>query len=162
MWKIRTGALIILLLGIFVGYFVYTSEPKLESLNAIPAPAIFANFPFKLGLDLSGGTHLVFKAHLSGVKSSDVSDSMSSLRDVIERRVILFGVAEPIVQVEEASLGSSREQRLIVDLPGVTEIDQAVAMIGQTPLLEFKTESADGKEYVSTPLTGRFLERAIL
>ena len=162
MWKIRTGALIILLLGIFVGYFVYTSEPKLESLKAIPAPAIFANFPFKLGLDLSGGTHLVFKADLSGVKSSDVSDSMSSLRDVIERRVNLFGVAEPIVQVEEASLGSSREQRLIVDLPGVTEIDQAVAMIGQTPLLEFKTESADGKEYVSTPLTGRFLERAIL
>lgn len=162
MLKTRISAIIILLLGIFVGYFVFSSEPRLESVSSIPAPASFKNFPFKLGLDLSGGTHLVYKADLSGVKSSDIDDSMSSLRDVIERRVNLFGVAEPIVQVEEANLGAGREQRLIVDLPGVTEIDQAVAMIGQTPLLEFKTESADATTYVSSPLTGRFLERAIL
>ena len=160
MIKTRISAIVILLLGIFVGYFVYTSEPTLENIKPIPAPAAFKNFPFKLGLDLSGGTHLIYKADLSAVKSSDVADSMASLRDIIERRVNLFGVSEPIVQTEEASLSASREQRLIVDLPGVTDIDRAVAMIGQTPLLEFKTEGEN--DYVATSLTGRYLERAIL
>lgn len=191
MLKIRISALIVLLLGVSVAYFVYISEPNLENTRHIPAPAALKNHPFKLGLDLSGGTHLIYRADLSGVKSADVADSMSSLRDVIERRVNLFGVSEPIVQTEESSLAGGREQRLIVDLPGVTNIDQAVAMIGQTPLLEFKTERPAGAEkdaivnkikdaqklqaegkpitfaledpnYISTDLTGRFLEHAFL
>ncbi len=54
--------------------------------------------PFHLGLDLSGGSHLLYKADVSNVPSGEIDDSMDALRDVIERRINLFGVAEPTVQ----------------------------------------------------------------
>jgi len=99
----------------------------------------FPSKPFKLGLDLQGGTHLVYEADLSKVGSGDRSNSMQGLRDVIERRVNLFGVAEPVVQVQEK--GGSH--RLIVELAGVKDISQAIQMIGETPFLEFKEERMD-------------------
>lgn len=166
MVKIRIFALILLAAGIGIGYFVANST---ESR------------PFSLGLDLSGGTHLEYRADVSGVDQVEVRDSMESLRDVIERRVNLFGVAEPNVQTETTRLGEQgREHRLIVELPGVTDIDEAVAMIGQTPLLEFKTENPDfdptateaeteeefltyiDEAFVDTELTGRYLDKASL
>jgi len=61
-------------------------------------------------------------------------DSMQGVRDVIERRVNLFGVAEPVVQVNK--VGS--HYRLIVELAGVKDVNQAIAMIGQTPFLDFR------------------------
>ena len=101
--KHRIWTTIILTLGLLIAYFVYASEPKIyEKLFGGRTPVgveKLANFPFKLGLDLSGGSHLVYRADLSQVKSADVSDSLDALRDVIERRVNLFGVAEPIVQL---------------------------------------------------------------
>ena len=161
MWKVRLTAVLLLIFGLLVGYFVYASNPE-PKVALLPVPSFIKKIPFKLGLDLSGGTHLIYRADVSLLKDIDISDSMNSLRDVIERRVNLFGVAEPVVQVQEERLGGLKENRLIVDLPGVTDVDQAVAMIGQTPLLEFKTENEDGTDFVSTPLTGRYLERAIL
>ena len=161
MWKVRLTAVLLLIFGLLVGYFVYASNPEPKAA-LLPVPSFIKKIPFKLGLDLSGGTHLIYRADVSLLKDIDISDSMNSLRDVIERRVNLFGVAEPVVQVQEERLGGLKENRLIVDLPGVTDVDQAVAMIGQTPLLEFKTENEDGTDFVSTPLTGRYLERAIL
>jgi len=99
----------------------------------------FPSKPFKLGLDLQGGTHLIYEADLSKVNSSDRSNSMQGLRDVIERRINLFGVAEPVVQVQEK--GGSH--RLIVELAGVKNISEAIKMIGETPFLEFKEERTD-------------------
>jgi len=128
MTQIRIGALVLLIAGIFLGNFIYSSEST-EG----------ANFKFKFGLDLSGGTHLVYRADTSNVDPLEVGGSMSALRDVIERRVNLFGVAEPLVQVEEGgAFAGVREQRLIVELPGVTDTAEAIALIGETPLLEFK------------------------
>lgn len=176
MWKKRIIALVILLLGVGVSFFVFKSEPKMNK-NYEHASSFFKHSPFRLGLDLSGGSHLVYKADVSQIASGQVSDSMSALRDVIERRVNLFGVSEPVVQVQEGGFGSRGDEKLIVDLPGITDVEKATAMIGQTPLLEFKTEapqkatiSKDGKvtlngaggEYVSTELTGRYLKKAIL
>ena len=57
---------------------------------------------------------------------------MQGVRDVVERRVNLFGVSEPVVQV-------SGNDRLIVDLAGINDVNQAIQLIGQTPFLEFKT-----------------------
>ena len=94
--------------------------------------------PFKLGLDLQGGVHLTYKADLSAIKSSEVTNAMEGLRDVIERRVNTFGVGEPLVQVEKSAGG---DQRLIVELPGVANINEAIKMIGETPFLEFKVEN---------------------
>lgn len=94
---------------------------------------------FKLGLDLAGGAHLVYEADVSEVDPAEVSELMSVLRDVIERRINLFGVSEPIVQVEQSSFVTDEPiERLVVELPGVTDVSEAVAEIGRTPLLEFK------------------------
>lgn len=95
--------------------------------------------PFKLGLDLAGGSHLVYEADVSGVEPLEVPELMDVLRDVIERRVNIFGVSEPIVQVERSSFVTDEPiERLVVELPGVTDVSEAVAEIGRTPLLEFK------------------------
>src|SRR3990167_11205828 len=79
--------------------------------------------PFHLGLDLRGGSHLVYEADVSQLSSSnDIKEAMASLRGVIERRINAFGVAEPIIQTETAGLGTAARQRLIVELPGVTDL----------------------------------------
>lgn len=147
------------------GFFVWDSE-KADSGRK-----------FKLGLDLSGGTQLVYKADTSQLESSDVSGAMQSLKEIIERRINLFGVSEPIVQVEEGGMfGGEREERLIVELPGVTDVNEAINKIGETPILEFRLLSKEGEEliksgdgqtsvnapgiFLDTGLTGRMLKRA--
>lgn len=98
-----------------------------------------ADRPFQLGLDLAGGAHLVYEADTSEVDPAEVPELMSVLRDVIERRVNIFGVSEPLVQVESSSFVTEEPiHRLVVELPGVTDVSEAVAEIGRTPLLEFK------------------------
>lgn len=169
---------ILILSGAFsIAFFDYKTEPKLNK-NFTTESAFLKKFPFRLGLDLSGGTHLVYKADVTLLQSDQVADSMDALRDVIERRVNLFGVSEPVVQVQNGGFVSDGGEQLIVDLPGVTDIKKAVEMIGQTPILEFKTEAPkgtpqkatvgkDGKvnldlsgQYVATELTGRYLKKA--
>lgn len=143
--------------------------------------------PFQLGLDLSGGTHLEYNADISALPEGSTRESLQSLRDIIERRVNLFGVSEPNVQSETVRLGQDGVQhRLIVELPGVTDIDEAVRLIGETPVLEFKLMNQDadafsldassiGEDgtisidesmfddmYIDTGLTGRFLRQARL
>ncbi len=129
MAKTRTWAVVFILLGAFLWYFAYASE-------FVPGSA-FTRFPFKLGLDLKGGAELIYKADVSKLGQGDVKDSMAALRDIIERRVNTLGVSEPVVQTE---VGSNGDERLLVQLPGVTDINQAIQTIGATPLLEFKTE----------------------
>lgn len=103
-----------------------------------------SKYPFKLGLDLAGGSHLVYEADTTGVDPLDIPELMNVLRDVIERRVNTFGVSEPIVQVESSSFVTDTQiERLVVELPGVTDVGEAVAEIGRTPLLEFKLYSAE-------------------
>ncbi len=94
--------------------------------------------PFKLGLDLQGGVHLIYEADLSKVDKSDYASAMAGLRDIIERRVNYLGVQEPIVQVQK----TGEHYRLIVDLAGVKDPAQAIKMIGQTPYLEFREQRA--------------------
>lgn len=121
-------ALAALALGAAIGFFVYTNATSPD-----------ARFPFKLGLDLAGGSHLIYEADTTGIEETDVPALMNVLRDVIERRVNIFGVSEPIVQVSESSFVSGDSaQRLVVELPGVTDVSAAVAEIGRTPLLEFR------------------------
>jgi protein-export membrane protein SecD len=180
MWKKIVLAVIILLLGSGIAFFVVKSEPKLNK-NFDHASSFLKNHPFRLGLDLSGGSHLIYKADTSAVPTAQVGASMDALRDVIERRINLFGISEPVVQVQNGSFISGAGEELIVDLPGVTDVKQAISMIGQTPLLVFETEApvgtpqkatvgADGKitldvnsnKYVPTQLTGRYLQKATL
>ncbi len=117
----------------------------------VHAPVI----PFRLGLDLLGGAHLLYQADFSGLGDAvNRSDAMQGVRDVVERRVNYFGVAEPVVQI-------SGTDRLIVEIAGVTDVNQAIQLIGQTPFLEFR-EPGPNDTWVSTGLTGKQLTSAQL
>ncbi len=95
------------------------------------------SLPFSLGLDLQGGAHLVYLADMSGIEESDRDDALESARDIIERRVNLFGVSEPVVQANKTADG---EYRIIAELAGIKDVQEAIAMIGETPILEFKEQ----------------------
>lgn len=126
-------------------------------------------FKVHLGLDLQGGSHLVYQADFKNIKAADQPDALTSVRDTIERRVNGFGVSEPLVQV-------SGNDRIIVELPGIKDINQAISLIGQTPTLEFKvqnpkaTNTAPSKDgtvnvnvddlWASTGLSGKQLTKA--
>ncbi|MEK7545970.1 MAG: protein translocase subunit SecD [Patescibacteria group bacterium] len=97
----------------------------------------FRNVPFKLGLDLQGGTHLVYEADTKDIPDSERAAALEGVRDVIERRVNAFGVSEPIVQTNKAG----DRWRIIVELAGVRDVRDAIRMIGETPILEFKEEN---------------------
>lgn len=127
-----------------------------------------SHYGVKLGLDLAGGTELIYKAETAAVPG-DKAGALSSLRDVIDRRVNLFGVAEPLVQLEHSSaVASNQEDRLLVELPGVTDVQAAVDAIGKTPTLEFKLvgtstgDTASSTTFIPTGLTGRYLKSAEL
>ena len=172
-------SIVILTLGTGLAFFVWQSEPRLND-NFEAESSFLKKYPFRLGLDLSGGSHLIYQADISSLSAGQVNDSMESLRDIIERRVNIFGVSEPVVQIQHSGLISGADEQLIVDLPGVTDVEEAKKIIGQTPLLEFKTEAPkdapqkatvdkDGKvtlsldaQFVSTELTGRYLQKATL
>ncbi len=91
-----------------------------------------------LGLDLRGGAQLVYTADTRGVASGEEQEAVEGVRDVIEQRVNAFGVSEPVVQT--SNVGGS--WRIIVELPGVTDVDEAIMQIGETPLLEFREQKA--------------------
>jgi len=141
-------AVAIFLLAVFCGFLIYpqawnksadwlnAQKNKNVVLKTTPNIPQFFKLPFRLGLDLQGGTHLVYEADLSNIEKSKYSESMQGVRDVIERRVNLFGVTEPLVQVD--TVGS--HYRLIVELAGIKNISQAIAMIGETPFLDFREE----------------------
>ena len=131
MLKHRARAVFVIFAAVLIGYFVYASQKPGSS------------HPFRLGLDLSGGTHLVYQADVSKLAAGDISASMASLRDVVEKRVNTLGVSEPLVQTQQAAALSSKEAayKLIVELPGVTDVNEAVAAIGAVPRLEFRVAS---------------------
>lgn len=114
----------------------------------------FPNIPFRLGLDLQGGAHLIYQADLTEIEIAEREGIMEGLRDVIERRVDYFGVAEPRVEV--------KNDRLIVELAGVLDVAEAVRMIGETPFLQFKeqVQVEDQQLFAPTPLTGKYLIRS--
>lgn len=127
----RAAIVVVFIIGI--GRFIY--------INAVGDNP---SHPFKLGLDLAGGSHLVYEADVSKLDPAEVPQLMEVLRAVIERRVNAFGVSEPVVQVERSSFVSDVvSERLVIELPGVTDVSEAVKEIGETPLLEFKLLDED-------------------
>lgn len=95
---------------------------------------------FNLGLDLQGGAHLQYTAKIDSIPPAERTAAVEGVRDVIERRVRGgLGVAEPMVQTTRVG----DEYRIIVELPGVANVTDAIKMIGETPVLEFKTENTE-------------------
>ena len=106
------------------------------------------NKDFQLGLDLKGGSYLLYEADLSQKDPSMTNaQAMAAVKSTIERRVNAYGVTEPIIQLQ----GSNR---LLVELPGVKDVNQAISLIGQVAQLEFKVESLDANGNVQTDSNG--------
>src|SRR5579872_90486 len=120
----------------------------------------------KLGLDLAGGVQLTMSADMSQVATEDRDAALASAQNIIENRVNSLGVAEPQIQTAK----TQGEYRLIVELAGVKDIDQAVSTVKKTAHLEFKTLKADAPPestieaqpdfFESTGLTGSDLKLA--
>jgi len=93
----------------------------------------------RLGLDLQGGTHLVYQADFSSIEPGTEAEALNGAIAVIENRVDVFGVTEPVIQ----RLG---EDRIVVQLPGISEAEEAKERIGRTALLEFGERIEEGEE----------------
>lgn len=128
LWLTVTGIIIITALGLVVDY------PK--GPNVTWRGQLVRELKVQLGLDLEGGTSLTYQADVSQVPAEQVTDAMASVRNVLETRINAFGVAEPVIQTNQAN----GNWRVLVELPGVTDINAAIKQIGETPLLEFKVE----------------------
>lgn len=125
---------------------------------------------FRRGLDLAGGTNLVLSADMKAVPAGDRSSALDSLQGIIERRINFLGVSEPVVQTSK----SGSDYRLIVEIPGVTDVNTAVSLVGKTAELTFREEiNASDESKISseaaalygpfqivTDLTGKDLRRA--
>ncbi len=136
-WTARVLAIFFLFstLGLFVYDFPGVWNQVVDRL-AIPQMVKLPERPFRLGLDLQGGTHLIYEADMKQIPETQKGEALEGVRDVIERRVNAFGVSEPIVQT--TSTGGT--YRVIVELAGVLNVSDAIAQIGETPVLEFKKQ----------------------
>src|SRR5438270_9018423 len=92
----------------------------------------------KLGLDLQGGSQLTLQADMSNIPADQRDNALKGVLNVIERRVNAYGVAEPQIQTRG-------NDRVIVQLPGVRDIEEAKKLIGQTAKLEFMEQDSTGK-----------------
>ncbi len=118
-----------------------------SGLIAYPQAIAFWPGGFKLldklqvnrGLDLQGGIHLEYAADLSNIESAKQTEALQAAEAVIERRVNAFGVGEPLVQLSKAG----DEKRIIVELPGIKNIEEAKNLIKETPFLEFREQAGD-------------------
>jgi preprotein translocase subunit SecD len=133
----------ILILAFAAFWIVYPNGGSKIDLRKIKIP--FAKeYKINLGLDLQGGSHLVYQADFKDVSNENRREALEAIRGTIERRVNSFGVSEPLVQIE----GSDK---IIIELPGIKDIATAKAQIGQTPLLEFKTQNPNPPEGIIGP-----------
>lgn len=121
----------------------------------------------KKGLDLQGGAHLVLKADMNQVEESDRDDALVSAKEIISKRIDLYGIVEPVIQTSK----TKDDYRIIVELPGVTDVDQAIGLIGRTAQLDFRVLPEEEKKkatpsavpifaYQKTDLTGKDLKKA--
>lgn len=128
------------------------------------------SFDTALGLDLAGGSHIALEADMKDIKPADRLAALESAKEVIDRRINFFGVSEPVVQTAV----ENNSYRIIAELPGVNDVEQAISLIGQTAHLDFREFTKDTQStasaYVipslgntkSVGITGKDLSRANL
>ncbi len=143
---------------------------KLILIILVTAASIAVNWfnlkPLKLGLDLQGGTHLILNTDMNQIDPADRQDALNSVKEIIARRVDLYGVSEPVIQTSQ--VGDT--YRIIVELPGIKDVNEAVSLVGQTAQLDFRASRAAPAEeqtatqsaliFVPTDLTGKDLHKA--
>ncbi|MDO8752054.1 MAG: protein translocase subunit SecD [Candidatus Wolfebacteria bacterium] len=151
----RLLLVLVIILAIAAGVFSY--QPLWQKISA--------SRPWSLGLDIAGGSYLIYNIDTSKISFEEKDLVLNGLRDVIERRVNLFGVSEPRVFIQKGKESS----RLVVELAGVKDINEAINQIGTTPFLDFRevfvasstaTSSEPQVEFKETALSGRYIQSA--
>lgn len=151
---------LVIVLSIAAGVFSY--HPLWQKISA--------SRPWSLGLDIAGGSYLIYSIDTSKISFEEKDLVLNGLRDVIERRVNLFGVSEPRVFIQKGKESS----RLVVELAGVKDINEAINQIGTTPFLDFReviiaSSTAESTttlseepqvEFKETALSGRYIQSA--
>ncbi len=161
-----TCILVLMPFELKIGHTVFT-RPKLDF--KVGSFRFARDLEFKLGLDLQGGSHLVYEADVSKLSAADKKIALDATRANIERRVNLLGVSESVIQTAVAGDSS----RLIIELPGVKDVKQALATIGETAKLQFAevldaspsasaSPSAQTAQFNPTDLTGSDLKTAVV
>ncbi|MEK7540124.1 MAG: protein translocase subunit SecD [Patescibacteria group bacterium] len=118
---------------VLMGLAVLVDLPKGPDITL---GSYFKEIKVHLGLDLKGGVALTYDADVSQISVDQQTEALEGVRDVIERRVNAFGISEPVIQ----TVVSAGVNRVLVELPGLTDVDAAIQQIGETPLLEFKEQ----------------------
>lgn len=142
------SAIFIILIALIAGSIVWPNEPEI--------------FPedtrMHLGLDLQGGVQITYKANLNDIEKNSQAEAISSLVKVINRRVDALGVAEPNIQSTTFTDGS---RGIIVELPGISDVNQALEVIGKTAELDFREiVSEQAQDWQKTELSGKHLKKA--
>lgn len=123
---------------------------RLALIVVVIGIALYYVFPLdkniNLGLDLQGGSHIVLEC-LDSPNAPVDSDAVNRVIEIITNRINPEGVKEPVIQRQG-------ERRILVQLPGMEDPEEAEALIGQTALLEFKDDNGE------TLLTGAYLKNA--
>jgi preprotein translocase subunit SecD len=127
----RNTYLLIFILALF-GFCLWSIMPLDRN--------VFGRQGLTLGLDLQGGTQLVYSVNLSE-KDPSLTDAqaLASVKATIERRVNAYGITEPTIQTMQNAQGSF----ILVQLPGVKNIDEALNLIGQVAKLDFREQVVD-------------------
>jgi preprotein translocase subunit SecD len=108
---------------------------------------VFGREGLRLGLDLAGGSYLVYQADLSGIEPGTEDETMDGVKLVIEKRINALGVTEPIVEIQN----QGGEYSVAIQLPGIADIEKAKETVGLFTVLEFREQDAAGNW---TPATG--------
>jgi len=108
---------------------------------------VFGREGLRLGLDLAGGSYLVYQADASNVTPGAEDEIMNGVKGVIEKRINALGVTEPVVEVQK----QEGKYSIAIQLPGIADIEKAKKMVGLFTVLEFREQDAGGNW---TPATG--------
>jgi len=137
--------LFILIVTVLAGLVTWPKGPNLK------IGKYYQELKIHQGLDLLGGTHLVYEADMSKITAGERNDALEGVKTIIDRRINALGVTEPVIQ----TVSSLNSYRIIVELPGITDVNQAIDLIGQTAQLEFREgivgKSIDENGQLKTP-----------
>ena len=145
---------IIIVIVVLAGLIDWPAGPNLSIGN------FYREFKIHQGLDLQGGAHLVFELDTSRIDQKDIKSAGQSVINVIDRRINALGVSEPVIQAAKIS----GKESVIVELPGIADVNEAINLIGKTAQLKFMEENPDNNDtsnpFIETKLSGAHLKRA--
>jgi len=145
------------------------AKPKIDFY--VLGKHVYKDYQLRKGLDIQGGMQVVLEAEMDKIAEEDKGTALEAAREVIAKRVDLYGISESSIQTSKAN----GQSRLIIELPGISDPAEALELVGRTALLEFKlqrelTEAEIAEStvsaqvwldsFVETGLTGKQLKRS--